>query len=86
MPADPDCAFAPLARVKSALSGPVTAQQVLLGRLALACGLGHHLSLYLPPDAEHRLEHLARYLDPGLRELIAATQATVDGALLAHRV
>lgn len=86
VPADPDCAFAPLARVKSALSGPVTAQQVLLGRLAVACGLGHHLSLYLPPDAEHRLEHLARYLDPGLRELIAATQATVDGALLAHRV
>lgn len=86
VPADPDCAFAPLARVKSALSGPVTAQQVLLGRIAVACGLGHHLSLYLPPDAEHRLEHLARYLDPGLRELIAATQATVDGALLAHRV
>lgn len=86
VPADPDCAFAPLARVKSALSGPVTAQQVLLGRIAVACGLGHHLSLYLPPDAEHRLEHLARYLDPGLRELIATTQATVDSALLAHRV
>jgi hypothetical protein len=88
VPADPDCAFAPLVRVKSALSarGPVTAQQVLLGRIAVACGLGHHLSLYLPPDAGHRLEHLARYLDPGLRELIAATQATVDSALLAHRV
>lgn len=88
VPADSDCAFAPLVRVKSALNlrEPVAAQQVLLGRLATACGLGHQLSLYLPPDAERRLEHSAQYLDPGLRELIAATQATVDAALLAHRM
>lgn len=88
VPVDADCAFAPLVRVKAALGGrgPVAPQHVLLGRLAIACGLGHQLSLYLPPDAERHLEQAARYLDPGLRELIAATQAAVDSALLAHRV
>jgi hypothetical protein len=88
VPADPDSAFAPLVRVKAALGarGPATAQPVLLGGLAAACGLSHQLSLYLPPGAGHRLDHAARYLDPGLRELIAQTQAAVDSALLAHRV
>jgi hypothetical protein len=88
VPADPDSAFAPLVRVKAALCarGPVTAQPVLLGGLAAACGLGHQLSLYLPPGVGHRLDHAAIYLDPGLRELLAQTQAAVDSALLAHRV
>ena len=88
VPADPDCAFAPLVRVKAAVSarGPVPAQHVLLGSLAAACGLGHQLSLYLPSGAERRLEQAARELDPALRELITHTQAAVDSALLSHRV
>jgi hypothetical protein len=32
------------------------------------------------------LEETARYLDPGLRALVAATQAAVDSVLLAHRM
>jgi hypothetical protein len=75
-------------RAKAALSarGPVAAQPVLLGGLAAACGLGHQLSLYLPPGAGRHLDHAAACLDPGLRELIAQTRAAVDSALLAHRV
>jgi Golgi phosphoprotein 3 (GPP34) len=87
VPVDADCAFAPLVRVKSALgSGPVAAQQVALGGLAAACGLGHQLGRYLPPQALERLDEAAGQLDPGLRELIAQTQAAVDSALLSHRV
>lgn len=61
-------------------------QHVLLGRLATACGLGHQMSLYLPPAARLHLEEAAGYLDTGLRTLVAATQAAVDGALLSHRM
>jgi hypothetical protein len=88
VPVDADSAFAPLVRVKSALSGsgPLAAQNAALGSLAAACGLGHQMALYLPPDAPRRLEQAARQLDPALRELITATQAAVDSALLSHRV
>jgi Golgi phosphoprotein 3 (GPP34) len=88
VPVDADSAFAPLVRVKAALdsSRPVPDVCVLLGGLASACGLGHQLSLYLPPGTHQRLADLTRRLDPGGRELIAATQAAVDSALLAHRV
>lgn len=88
LPVDADSAFAPLVRVKSALgaSGPLAAQNAALGGLAAACGLGHQMALYLPPNAHRRLEEAARQLDPGLRELITQTQAAVDSALLSHRV
>jgi hypothetical protein len=88
VPVDPDTAFAPLVRVKAALSssGPLAAQNAALGGLAIACGLGHQLSLYLPPGAWRRLDLAVWRLEPGLRELIAQTQAAVDSALLAHRV
>lgn len=87
VPVDADSAFAPLVRVKSALgtTGPVDAQNAALGSLAAACGLGHQMALYLPPDTRRRLELAAGQLDPGLRELITATQAAVDSALLSHR-
>lgn len=88
VPVDPDTAFAPLVRVKAALGscGPFAAQNAALGGLATACGLGHQLSLYLPPDTRRRLDLAVWQLDPGLRELIAQTQSAVDSALLAHRV
>jgi hypothetical protein len=87
VPVDPDSAFAPLLRVKAAVDarGAVPAEHVLLGRLATACGLSHQISLYLPPGARRHLDEAARYLDPGLRELIATTQTTVDGAVLTQR-
>jgi hypothetical protein len=88
VPVDPDTAFAPLVRVKAALSssGPLAAQNAALGGLAIACGLGHQLSLYLPPGGCRRLDLAVQRLEPDLRELIAQTQAVVDSALLAHRV
>ena len=88
VPVDADCAFAPLVRVKSVLSSsqPVTVQSAALGGLAAACGLGHQLSLYLPPRARRRLDEAVGQLDPGLRDLIAQTRAAVDSAVLSHRV
>jgi hypothetical protein len=88
VPVDSDCAFAPFLRVKSALdsSRPVTVQNAVLAGLAVACGLGRRLALYLPPKAHHRLQEAAQQLHPSLRDLIAQTQAAVDSALLSHRV
>ena len=87
-PADPDCAFAPVTRVKSALSPgrPADVQDLALAGLAAACGLGARLATYLPPGSRARMEQAAAQLDPGLRELITQTQATVGAALLAHRI
>jgi hypothetical protein len=88
VPVDADCAFAPLVRVKSVLSSsqPVTVQSAVLAGLAAACGLGHQLSLYLPPKARRRLDEAVGQLDPGLRDLITQTRAAVDSAVLSHRV
>jgi Golgi phosphoprotein 3 (GPP34) len=88
VPADPDSAFAPLLRVKSALDPrqPTTAQNLTLAGLALACGLGRRLALYLPDGAHHRIHEVTRQLHPCMRDLIAQTQAAVDSALLSHRV
>jgi len=87
VPVDADCAFAPLLRVRSALdpSRPVTAAGVALAGLAAGCGLGSRLSLYLPPRTLRRLDEATGLLDPGLREVLAQTQAAVDSALLSHR-
>ena len=88
-PADPDCAFAPVTRVKSALSLGAARRHPgpwrWPGWLA-ACGLGARLATYLPPGSRARMEQAAALLDPGLRELIAQTQAAVGAALLAHRI
>ena len=87
VPVDADCAFAPVARIKSALnpSRPATAQGAALAGLAAACGLGSRLALYLPPGSRRRVDEVTRRLDPGLQDLIAQTQAAVDGAVLSHR-
>jgi hypothetical protein len=88
VPVDPDCAFAPVARLKAALSPsqPGDAQAVVLAGLAAACGLGPRLALYLPRGARYRTDSLVLLLDPGLRQVIAQTQAVVDAAVLAHRL
>jgi Golgi phosphoprotein 3 (GPP34) len=87
VPVDADCAFAPVTRICSALgpSHPAAVQGAALAGLAAACGLGARLALYLPPGSRRRLEEAVGWLDPGLREVIAQTQAAVDSALLAHR-
>jgi hypothetical protein len=88
IPVDPDCAFAPLARVRAVLdparSG--TVHGVVLVGLAAACGLGSRLLPYGPPGARRWLDAAVRQLSPDLRELIAQTQAAVDSALLSQRV
>jgi hypothetical protein len=88
VPVDAECAFAPLARVKSALnpSRPLNVHGAVLAGLAAACGLGPRLALYLPPRTGRALAEAVQRLDPELRELIAQTQAAVDSALLSHRV
>lgn len=54
--------------------------------MALACGLGSRVLPYGPADARSNVESSVRKLHPGLRELIACTQAAVDGVLLSQRV
>ncbi len=87
-PTDPDCAFAPIARLKAALhpDRPGDAQAITLAGLAAACGLGPRLALYLPAGARTRTDALVSLLAPELREVIAQTQAAVDAAVLAHRM
>jgi amino acid transporter len=85
LPADPDCAFAPLLWVKSALDpGLATAQNVTLAGLAVACGLGRHLTLYLPEGSHRRVQEATGQLYPCLQELIAHTQAAVDSCPTAN--
>lgn len=88
VPADPDCAFAPIARIKAALhpGRPGDAQAIALAGLAAACGLGPRLALYLPAGARTRTDALVSLLTPELREVITQTQAAVDAAVLAHRM
>jgi Golgi phosphoprotein 3 (GPP34) len=90
VPSDPDCAFAPVARLKAALdvARPATAdaQTLALAGLAAACGLTARLTSYLPTGSRSRMEQAAGRLDADLREVITCTQATVGAALLAHRL
>jgi len=90
VPADSDSAFAPMLRVSAALdcSRPLTAHGAVLAGLVAACGLGFRLTpytAYTPAAASHRTGQAVARLHPVLQELIAHTQAAVDGALLAHR-
>jgi hypothetical protein len=88
VPADSDCAFAPLLRVRAALdaSRPLTVHGAVLAGLVVACGLGFRLAEYTPPRAGRSVEDATGQLGSELRELIALTQVAIDSALLAHRV
>jgi Golgi phosphoprotein 3 (GPP34) len=86
IPADPDWAFGPLLRVRSALdpTRPFEPREAVLAGLAVACGLRYRLDQYAAPVGRS-LEEATGYLGLDLRELIAQTQAAVDSALLSHR-
>ncbi len=88
VPVDADCAFAPLIRVRAALDPmrSMAPESTALAGLAAACGLGPRLLAYGPPGARRQLDERIRQLSPDLRELISQTQATVDSAVLAHRM
>lgn len=89
VPVDPDCAFMPLNRARSALDStraPAMYPAALAG-LAAACGLETRLLAYAPPARGRRSpQEAAALLPPELRELIAQTQAVVDSAVLAQRM
>lgn len=88
VPADSDCAFAPLIRARAVLDParqPGVADVVLAG-LAVGCGLGSRVLPFGPPGGRGRLEAAVRLLGPDLRELIAQVQAGVDSALLSQRL
>ena len=88
VPVDPDCAFAPVPRVRSALDARPGGRRrgTVLAGLAVACGLGSRL-LPVPARAGRRhLDEAPASSIPDLRELIAQTQAAVDSAVLSHRV
>jgi hypothetical protein len=88
VPADPDCAFAPIARIRSALgpAGSASGHGAALGGLATACGLGTRLAQCLPVQRHRRLDAAVAQLPAGLREVIAQTRTAVDSALLSHRL
>jgi len=89
VPVDADCAFGPLVRVRPALarSRHLTLYGACLAGLADACGLGPRMFAYAPPNATRRyLDEVVARLDPGLRYLIAQTQAAVGSAVLSQRV
>ena len=85
VPVDPDWAFAPLLRVRSALdpSRPFRASGVVLAGLAAACGLRFRISQYLSDG--RGIAEAASQLPPDLRELIAQTQAAADVSILSPR-
>lgn len=88
VPADSDCAFAPLIRVRAVLDParqPGVPDVVLTG-LAVACGLGSRVLPFGPPGGRSHLDAAVRLLSPDLRELIAQVQAAVDSALLSQRM
>lgn len=86
IPVNPDWAFAPMIRVRSALdpSRPVTAYAAALTGLAVACGLGFRLNRY-QTQASRPVQDAVAQLGPGLRRLIAQTQTAVDSAVMSHR-
>jgi transcriptional regulator with XRE-family HTH domain len=87
LPVDINAAFAPLVRVRAALDAtrPPTARGAVLAGLASACGLGFRLSQYSVPTRPRSVDETVGYLNYGLRELVAQTQAAVDNAVLSHR-
>jgi hypothetical protein len=88
VPTDPDAAFAPLIRARAVLdpARSATVSDAVLAGLATACGLGSRVLPFGPAGGRQNLQAALRHLHPGLRELIAHTQAAVDSALLSHRV
>jgi len=78
VPADRDWAFAPMTRVTAALRRPPGAYGgVVLAGLAVACGLGFRLELYLA-GAGPAVQAAVAGLPDELRRLIAQTQTAVS--------
>jgi hypothetical protein len=87
VPVNPDWAFAPMPRVRSALdpARPVTPYGAALAGLAVACGLRFLLDQY-QTQGGRSVEDAVAAAGPGLQELISQTQMAVDSAVLSHRM
>ena len=87
VPVNPDWAFAPMPRVRSALDPgrPVTPYGAALAGLAVACGLRFLLDQY-QTQGGRSVEDAVAAVGPGLQELISQTQMAVDSAVLSHRM
>ncbi len=87
VPVNPDWAFAPMPRVRSALDPgrPVTPYGAALAGLAVACGLRFLLDQY-QTQGGRTVEDAVAAVGPGLQELISQTQMAVDSAVLSHRM
>jgi hypothetical protein len=86
VPVNPDWAFAPMLRVRSALdpARQVTAYAAALAGLAVASGLGFRLDQY-QAQAGRNAEDAVAHLPPDLRRLVIQTQITVSSAVLSQR-
>ena len=86
VPVNPDWAFAPVLRARSALdpTRPLTAHSAALAGLAVACGLGFKLSEHETP-AGRPVQDAVAQLGPGLQELIAQTETAIESAVLSYR-
>jgi Golgi phosphoprotein 3 (GPP34) len=87
VPVNPDWAFAPMLRVRSALdpARPVTAHAAALTGLAVAAGLRFRLDQY-QTQAGRTIQDAVAALGPALQELISQTQTAVDSTVLSHRM
>jgi len=85
-PVNADWAFSSVVRVRSALdpARPFDPRAVAVAGLAVACGLGFRFGHDQVP-AGRTVDEAAGYLPPGVRALIAQTQAATDSAVLSHR-
>jgi hypothetical protein len=86
VPVNPDWAFAPMTRVRSALdpAREVAPYAGVLAGLAVASGLGFRLDQYQTGAGRSTADAVA-HLAPDLRQLITQTQITVSAAVLSHR-
>jgi hypothetical protein len=83
VPVDRDWAFAPITRIGAVQRRTAGTYGVVLAGLAVACGLGHQLDLYLT-DAEPAIEAAVACLPDDLRQLIVQTQIAVSAKVLAR--
>jgi len=86
VPVNPDWAFAPMLRVRSALdpAREITPHAAVLAGLAAGSGLGFRLEQYQTGAGRSTADAVA-YLAPDLRQLIIQTHITVSAAVLSHR-
>jgi hypothetical protein len=86
VPVNPDWAFAPVLRARTALdpARPLTAHSAALVGLTVACGLGFKLSEHQMATSRP-VPDIVGQLGPGLQELIAQTETAIESAVLSYR-